>query len=65
MSGTIDVPFTNTSFSDSAPGMGIVVSDPPPLTENSGAGGKGLRGLPPYSEDGVPGLGLPLISAGS
>ena len=33
--------------------------------ENSGAGGKGLFGLPPYLEDGVPGRGLPLISAGS
>lgn len=32
---------------------------------NSGAGGRGLLGeLPPYL-DGVPGRGLPLISAGS
>src|SRR5580658_4966257 len=31
----------------------------------SGAGGRGRRGLPPYWEDGVPGRGLPLISAGS
>jgi hypothetical protein len=30
-----------------------------------GAGGRGRRGLPPYLEDGVPGRGLPLISAGS
>ena len=36
-----------------------------PGPENRGAGGRGLRGLPPYREDGVPGLGLPLISAGS
>ena len=33
--------------------------------ENRGAGGKGRLGLPPYFEDGVPGLGLPLRSAGS
>lgn len=31
----------------------------------SGAGGRGRRGLPPYLEDGVPGRGLPFISAGS
>ena len=45
--------------------MGIVVSDAAPLTEKSGAGGSGLRGLPPYNDDGVPGRGLPLMSAGS
>ena len=33
--------------------------------ENSGAGGSGRLGLPLYFEDGVPGLGLPLISADS
>ena len=33
--------------------------------ENRGAGGKGRFGLPPYFDDGVPGRGLPLISAGS
>lgn len=33
--------------------------------ENNGAGGKGLREPPPYRDDGVPGLGLPLMSAGS
>ena len=33
--------------------------------ENSGAGGNGRRGLPPYLDDGVPGLGLPFISGGS
>lgn len=33
--------------------------------ENRGAGGRGLLGLPPYLEEGVPGLGLPLMSAGS
>jgi hypothetical protein len=33
--------------------------------ENRGAGGKGLLGLPPYLDEGVPGLGLPLRSAGS
>lgn len=32
---------------------------------NSGAGGKGRLGLPPYLLDGVPGLGEPLMSAGS
>ena len=58
-------PLTNTSFSDSGPGIGIVVSDAPLLTEKSGAGGRGLLGLPPYCDEGVPGLGLPLISAGS
>jgi hypothetical protein len=36
-----------------------------PGPENSGAGGSGLRGLPPYLDEGVPGLGLPLRSAGS
>ena len=35
------------------------------LAANSGAGGSGRRGLPPYCEEGVPGLGLPFISAGS
>lgn len=30
--------------------------------EKRGAGGSGLRGLPPYLELGVPGRGLPLIS---
>lgn len=33
--------------------------------EKRGAGGSGLRGLPPYFEDGVPGRGLPCKSAGS
>lgn len=33
--------------------------------ENRGAGGKGRRGLPPYLDEGVPGLGLPLRSDGS
>jgi hypothetical protein len=33
--------------------------------ENKGAGGRGRRGLPPYLDEGVPGLGLPFISAGS
>ena len=36
-----------------------------PGPEKRGAGGNGLLGLPPYLEDGVPGLGLPLRSAGS
>lgn len=36
-----------------------------PLPENSGAGGSGRRGLPPYRLEGVPGLGVPLRSAGS
>jgi hypothetical protein len=36
----------------------------PPLAKR-GAGGSGLRGLPPYLEDGVPGRGLPFMSAGS
>jgi hypothetical protein len=33
--------------------------------EKSGAGGSGRRGLPPYLDEGVPGRGLPLRSAGS
>lgn len=47
--------------------MGMVVSIDPDLAEgaNRGAGGSGRRGLPPYCDDGVPGLGLPLMSAGS
>ena len=36
-----------------------------PEPENRGAGGRGRLGLPPYLDEGVPGLGLPLISAGS
>ena len=36
-----------------------------PGPEKRGAGGKGRRGLPPYLDEGVPGLGLPFISAGS
>lgn len=31
----------------------------------SGAGGNGLLGEPPYCDDGVPGRGVPLMSAGS
>jgi hypothetical protein len=61
----MEFPFTNTSSSDSASGIGIAVSEAPPLAEKSGAGGSGLRGLPPYSDEGVPGRGLPLRSAGS
>lgn len=33
--------------------------------ENKGAGGSGRLGLPPYLELGVPGRGLPLMSARS
>lgn len=36
-----------------------------PGPENNGAGGSGRLGLPPYLEEGVPGLGTPLISEGS
>ena len=32
---------------------------------NSGCGGRGRFGEPPYCVEGVPGLGLPLMSAGS
>ena len=35
------------------------------MPEKRGAGGSGRRGLPPYCDEGVPGLGLPLISEGS
>lgn len=35
------------------------------MVEKRGAGGNGLRGLPPYLDDGVPGRGLPLRSDGS
>ena len=48
--------------------MGIEVSEEfcsSAAPEKSGAGGRGRRGLPPYLDDGVPGRGLPLISAGS
>lgn len=37
----------------------------PPGPAKSGAGGNGLRGLPPYAEEGVPGRGFPLIFIGS
>jgi len=36
-----------------------------PVPANRGAGGSGLLGLPPYLEEGVPGLGAPFRSAGS
>jgi hypothetical protein len=36
-----------------------------PRPENRGAGGRGLLGLPPYLDEGVPGLGAPLRSTGS
>lgn len=49
-----------TSLPGPASEIGMVVS-----FENRGAGGSGLLGLPPYCDDGVPGLGLPLMSAGS
>jgi hypothetical protein len=29
----------------------------PPAPANNGAGGRGRRGLPPYLDEGVPGLG--------
>ena len=44
----------NTEFLADAPGPA-----------NNGAGGKGLLGLPPYLELGVPGRDLPSISLGS
>lgn len=53
-----------TSSLSSASEIGIVVSVALGF-ENSGAGGSGLLGLPPYCEDGVPGRGLPFRSAGS
>lgn len=53
-----------TSSPVPASDIGMVVSATLDF-ENKGAGGRGLLGLPPYSEEGVPGLGLPLISAGS
>ena len=64
LSGRTGLPLTKTSFSDSRSGIGIVVSKVVPC-ENSGAGGSGLLGLPPYCDEGVPGRGLPLISGGS
>lgn len=36
-----------------------------PGPENSGAGGNGRLGLPPYRDEGVPGRGLPFKSGGS
>lgn len=62
-------PGPNTS---SLPSRGIetVASSAKPVElraelENSGAGGRGRLGLPPYLDEGVPGLGLPLRSDGS
>lgn len=49
------------SISGSPSGGRRVVAGP----ENKGAGGNGLREFPPYLDEGVPGLGLPLISGGS
>jgi len=43
----------------------LCVEARPWFDEKRGAGGSGRRGLPPYVEAGVPGRGLPLISAGS
>jgi len=48
--------------------MSMLVSCPVPEAvgaENSGAGGNGRLGLPPYRVLGVPGRGLPLRSARS
>lgn len=64
LSGIKGRPFMKTSSPDSMSTIGMVVSADADL-ENRGAGGKGLRGLPPYCVDGVPGLGLPLRSARS
>lgn len=60
LSGIRGFPLTKTSSPVPESDIGMVVS-----FEKRGAGGSGRRGLPPYSEEGVPGLGLPLISAGS
>lgn len=62
LSGMRGRPFTKTSSPDSKSDIGIVVSANAAF-ENRGAGGSGLRGLPPYCEEGVPGLGLPFKSA--
>jgi hypothetical protein len=67
LSGMISRPPTNTSSSSSG-SIGIAASSDfvlVALAAKSGAGGKGLRGLPPYAEEGVPGRGLPFKSAGS
>lgn len=48
--------------------MSMLVSCPPTVDAgpaNNGAGGNGRLGLPPYRVLGVPGRGLPLISARS
>lgn len=58
---------TKTSSGES--GIGIAVSSKDvlgaPAPANSGAGGSGLRGLPPYFDEEEPGRGLPFSSAGS
>ena len=56
-----------TKGSSGLSGIGIEVSEDRAGEgpANRGAGGSGRRGLPPYFDDGVPGLGLPLMSAGS
>lgn len=58
--------------SSSSPLMGIVVSSVRSFEfledadgANRGLGGSGRLGLPPYFDEGVPGLGLPFISEGS
>ena len=53
----------NTSSSSGSIGM-AAWSECVAVAAKSGAGGRGLRGVPPYS-DGVPGRGLPFRSAGS
>ncbi len=61
----------NTSSSSSLTGIAVFSARFPDEwlaacgPENRGAGGKGRFGLPPYFDDGVPGRGLPFISAGS
>lgn len=66
LSGIISRPPKTSSSSSGS--IGIAASSDcvlVALAANSGAGGNGLRGLPPYAEDGVPGRGLPFRSAGS
>lgn len=66
-------PFEGAKTSSESPCMGIDVASPRSCDvrldaggpEKRGAGGSGLRGLPPYFEDGVPGRGPPCKSAGS
>jgi hypothetical protein len=58
-------PSVSNAIETVASSANVELRAPAPGPENSGAGGSGLLGLPPYLDDGVPGRGEPLISDGS